>query len=237
MDWMRGAVKSLLPLSEEKSDFKRAMKEWYYSGHPIDLDEPSADCELCGHRGIRYQFPIINRYNDSQLQIGSECINKFDIRAQDAAGRELSEEETSQLVTRGRNWLIQDAKFKRVINTLVELSTKDTEFHGMILSFIDQYRERGAFSPKQLSTSIWRLKKQGIAYHPSDFKMSMKKPKEKNDFFNLEIYQIESMQNCLTSSQKKAWVKNLDEKTGFGEFKNQITPLLPKGWGDGKKAS
>ena len=70
----------------------------------------------------------INRHKENQFQIGSERINKFDIRALDSEGREPSEEETAQLVTRGRNRLIQDAKQKRVINTLVELSTKDTKF-------------------------------------------------------------------------------------------------------------
>lgn len=222
MDWMQGAVKSLLPLSEEKRDFKKAMKEWYYSGHPIDLEEPSADCELCGHKGIRYQFPIINRLNDNQLQIGSECINKFDIRALDSEGRELSEEETAQLVTRGRNRLIQDAKLKRVINTLVELSTKDTEFQEMIESFIDQYREREAFSPKQLSTALWRLKKHGVEYRPSDFKMSIKKRKEKNDFLNMEHFKLQAIQHCLSSSQMETWVKEQDKKTGFDKLRKYL---------------
>ena len=72
--WLQHVKKSIFPRSFEKADIRKALAEWFYTGETYDLESPSADCELCGHQEIRYQFTIKNRQTDNELQIGSECI-------------------------------------------------------------------------------------------------------------------------------------------------------------------
>ena len=89
MSWASRAAANLLPLSRERRDLAQALKEWRYAGNYHDLETPSADCELCDHPNIRYQFEIQNLFTDEALLIGSECINRFGIAATDEEGRTL----------------------------------------------------------------------------------------------------------------------------------------------------
>jgi len=200
-NWLERVKKSIFPLSIEKRDIRKALEEWYYTGDTYDLEYPCEDCELCGHRDIRYQFTIQNRHTSSELLIGSECITRFDIRAVDDYGKILDHKDTKKTVSRDRRKLITDAKQKRMIETLIQLGNKEEEFD--ISSFIDYFRDRGAFTPKQLSMLLWRMKKNEIKYYPSDFKLTIKRKREKRQLLDMPDWKIKQLWLCMTPSQRK----------------------------------
>jgi len=206
MSWATRAAENLLPLSKENDNLKVALKEWLYTGEMHDLEEAEEFCELCNHPNIRYQFLIENSYSLNALWIGSECINKFQILAIDQSGQVLNESQTKEKVAKDRRKLITDAKEKSMINSLIALSVADDEFK--IESFIEYYKKRGSFTPKQLSTLIWRLDKHDIEYKKYHFKTTIKRKKEKEQLENFAEWQINKIWKCLSSSQKEYCKKN-----------------------------
>ena len=183
MGWIDRVQKNVFPLSEEQDDIKKALSEWKYSGDMYDLEYAEEDCELCDHPGIRYQFEIVNTLNGNSLLIGSECINRFNIGVIDEHGNILMGEAAKKKVSRDRSRLINDAKFKSVINTLVTLKLKEQNFD--IDSFIDYYKDRKAFTPKQLFLIIWRLDKYKIPYNKNYFKLTIRRNREKEQLINM----------------------------------------------------
>ncbi len=204
--WLERIKKSLFPLSVEKADIRKVLQEWFYTGETNDLEYPEEDCELCGHQDIRYQFTIRNKHTEHELLIGSECITRFDIPALDDAGDALSSEETKKVVAKDRQKLITDAKQRRMIKTLVELKKRQEDFD--VDSFVGYFRERGAFTPKQLALVIWRLQHHKIPYHPTDFKLTIKRGREKEQLLGLRDFQIAAIMPCLSSAQKKFLADN-----------------------------
>jgi hypothetical protein len=201
MSWASRAAKNLLPLSREKSDLAAALKEWRYEGGFHDLESTDADCELCDHPDIRYQFEIRNLHTDSRLQIGSECINRFGISATGEDGSDLDADGTRKNVSRDRQSLIEEARKKRVITALVALSQADAEFP--ILSFIDYVQDRGAFTPKQLSTLFWRFEKARVPYSPRDFKLTIRRQREKDQLLAMAEWQIAKLMLAMSASQRQ----------------------------------
>ena len=209
MSWGSRAAKNLLPLSQEKQDLKKALKEWVYTGDCYDLGVSVSSCELCEHSGIRYQFEIINRWTSNQLLVGSECINKFEIAGLDESGQLLSTEESKRKVQRDRQALIKEAKKKKVINVLVALSKQEQKFD--INSFISYVQDRGAFTPNQLDVLFWRLAEQKIEYYPPDFKLSIRRNKEKEQLLEMEDWKVKRLWGAMSTSQRQ-WYQDKRQK-------------------------
>lgn len=204
--WLERVKKSTFPLSIEKDDIRKALAEWFYTNETYDLEFPSEDCQLCGHPNIRYQFTIRNRFTKKELLIGSECITRFDIPAVDESGTALSSKETKKVVSQDRRKLITDAKERRMIQTLVELKKKEEDFD--VDSFITYFKERGAFTPKQLALLFWKLDVNDIPRHVIDFKLTIKRKREKEQLLGLKDFQIKTILPCLSPSQKKFLSEN-----------------------------
>jgi hypothetical protein len=201
MTWAQRAARNLLPLSRERFDLAAALKEWRYEGDFHDLETPSADCELCDHPDIRYQFEIRNGFTDSRLLIGSECINRFGIRATDDSGEELDADGTRKKVSRDRRSLVEAARKRREITSLVALVGADPEFK--ILSFIDYLQDRGAFTPKQLSFLLWRFEAKGIAFDIRDFKVTIRRNREKDQLLEMSEWQLQKLLPAMSVTQKQ----------------------------------
>jgi hypothetical protein len=200
MSWASRAAANLFPLSQERSDLTGALREWRYTGTYHDLEVPSADCELCDHPEIRYQFEIGNLHTGSTLLIGSECIHRFGIVATDEDGTALTTSETRKKVLKDRRRLIEEARRRRVVKTLVALAHADKEFN--ILSFVAYLQERGAFTPKQLSILFWRMTKYQIRFEPRDFKLTIRRDREKAQLAALPDWQLRRLLPCLSNSQQ-----------------------------------
>ena len=201
MSWAQHAARNILPLSREKSDLAAALSEWRYEGGFHDLEAPDADCELCDHPDIRYQFEIRNRFTDARLQIGSECINRFGISATGDDGEELDAAGTRKKVSRDRRTLVDEARKKRVITALVALAQADPEFK--ILAFIDYLQDRGAFTPKQLALLLWRFEKLRVRFDVRDFKLTIRRDREKVQLLEMADWQIERLLPAMSPSQRQ----------------------------------
>lgn len=208
MTWAARAAANLLPLSREQANLAIALREWRYTGDFHDLETPAADCELCDHPDIRYQFEIRNLHTGEVLLIGSECINRFGIVATDEEGRALDAAATRKKVARDRRRLVDDARKKRVVSSLVALAHVDTEFD--IASFVNYLQTREAFTPKQVATLFWRLDKHRIKYNPRDYKLTIRRNREKAQLVELPDWQFNRVLPCLSPSQREF----VDKKRG-----------------------
>lgn len=203
--WLQSVKDNLLHLSENKTDVKIALTEWFYTGLTFDLDAPVEDCQLCGHKGIRYQFEILNSKNDNSLLIGSECITRFSIPAVDKDGNILSKKLTKKKVSADRQKLIIKASKKRMIETLILLGQKDQTIE--VDKFIKYFDDRAAFTPKQVALLIWRLKANKINYHAKDFKVTFRRQRERDQIGTLNKAQMQNLLECMTILQKKNLLK------------------------------
>jgi len=204
MSWAHKSAENLLPLSIEKRNLATALREWLYTGDMYDLGSPEETCELCEHPDIRYQFKIINRHNGNEMLVGSECINKFGISATDELGNILNRDESRRRVNRDRRYLVNEARKRRLINTLVALSAREEQFD--INSFISYVVDRDAFTPNQLALLFWRLDHHRIEYSPSDFKLTIRRDREKAQLRQMEGRKIQKLWRAMSSSQRK-WVQ------------------------------
>tara|TARA_R100000656_G_scaffold115429_1_gene87992 strand:+ start:359 stop:994 length:636 start_codon:yes stop_codon:yes gene_type:complete len=203
MNWAFRSADNILPLSKDQKNLLLALKEWVYTGEMYDLEAPNETCQLCDHPNIRYQFNIRNTHNHNELLVGSECINKFEIKAVDESGALLNVIESRRKVNRDKRHLVSEASKKRLINALVELLKKDDEFE--IENFINYVQERGAFTPLQLSTLVWRLNEKGVRHNPLDFTLIMRRNREKDQLRAMPDWKIRKIWDYLSSPQKE-WV-------------------------------
>lgn len=201
--WVQRVRQNLLPLSLEKQDLTLALKEWYYAGTAYDLEVDTEDCELCDHPNIRFQFEIYNQFTEQVLMVGSECITKFDIAAQDDAGRILGKKASKRKVAQDRRKLIDDARKQRMLNVLLKLARVDQEFK--IDSFITYVQDRGAFTPDQLKLLIWRLEKHRIQHQKSDFKLIVRRDREKQQLLAMEDWQLKKIWDYMSDSQRDSY--------------------------------
>jgi hypothetical protein len=202
MDWAKRAAEAILPLSTEKRDLALAFKEWRYTGYVIDLEAPEETCQLCGHPEIRYQFEIANGLTGASLLIGSECIKRFDISAVDEEGNLVDHQQSRAKVDRDRRKLVEDARERRMMQSLIALAQKETTFQ--IESFINYYKEkRGAFTPKQVLLLFDLMRKHHVAYAKSDFKLIIRRARERMQFNDLSGYEVDQLWGCMSATQRK----------------------------------
>jgi hypothetical protein len=88
---------------------------------------------------------------------------------------------------------------------LVALSTKEQDFD--INSFISYVQERGSFTPNQLSFLFWRLDAQAIEYSPSDFKLTIRKNREKDQLLEVADWKVKKLWKAMSTSQRQ-WYEN-----------------------------
>lgn len=200
MSWASRAAKNLLPLSRERHNLARALGEWRYTGEFNDLEELIETCGLCEHPDIRYQFEIENEHTRQTLLIGSECVHRFGIAAVDEHGTRLDALETRKKVDKDRRKLVEEARKRRVVRVLVALAHADEgEFN--IASFISYLQDRGAFTPSQLAFLCWRLKARQIAHQPRDFRMIIRRGREKQQLLDLEDWKLKQLLPYMSESQ------------------------------------
>lgn len=203
MDWAAAAIRNLVPLSCS-SELATALREWaYVLGAYNDLAPETGSCELCTYEPIRYEFLIHNAQTNRQLWVGSECIKRFGLEGRSVEGARLSPAQTAKLVSRDRGRMVSDARRRRLVDALVALAQVDHDFR--IESFIDYVQERGAFTPAQLNTLFWRLDKHGIAHNKRDFRLVMRREREKDQLRTMKDWRVTKLLPAMTPSQR-TWV-------------------------------
>lgn len=100
-----------------------------------------------------------------------------------------------------RRTLVDEARKKRVITALVALAQADPEFK--ILAFIDYLQDRGAFTPKQLALLLWRFEKLRVPFDVRDFKLTIRRDREKVQLLEMADWQIERLLPAMSPSQRQ----------------------------------
>ena len=201
INWIGRSKETLTQYSVNKKNFREMLNEWFYNGESYDLEEPCEACELCGYREIRYQFTIQNRINHNELLVGSECITRFDLSGIGENGEYIAPQQTQKKVQRDRQRLIKEARLKRVLNCLIQLSYKAPELE--MEKTIEKFQDRGVFSPKHVLFIFWKLDGAKITYDPRDFKVSLRRNREKDQIEEFKDWQLHKLRLCLTSAQKR----------------------------------
>jgi len=145
-------------------------------------------------------FEIKNLHTANTLLVGSECINRFNIAATDEEGRTLDADGTRKKLANDRRKLVDDARRRRLVNALVALAHVDGDFN--IHSFIDYLHKRDAFTPNQVTTLLWRFDRHGIDHNPRDFKLTIKRGREKAQLAKMSDWQLQRILPCLSPSQR-----------------------------------
>lgn len=196
---------NLLRLSHETEDFSTALKEWFFTGDIVDHQHPIAECELCEQTGLRYHFRISN--NISDLLVGSDCIQDFDIFIKGDDGQAIATHQKS-------NYLKNKAKEKHVTDALTALLK--TIPHGDILGFkrvyLDQraqemYMSNKAFG-KTLNYLFIRFEEENIPIDKSSFKINIQSDLSKRKLICLDKIRFERILPALTKAQKLYYEQN-----------------------------
>ena len=94
---LRRVAENILPLSAAGT-LSGAFKERHFTGETVDHEMPNETCQLCDKEGLRYHFQIRNDHTGHRLDVGSECILKFQVAVFEQ-GLELSPEEARKALT------------------------------------------------------------------------------------------------------------------------------------------
>lgn len=87
-----------------------------------------------------------------------------------------------------------------MVKALVALAHVDKAFN--IHSFIDYLQKRDAFTPIQVSTLLWRLDRHAIDHNARDFKLTIKRRREKAQLEKQSEWQIQRLLPCLSPIQR-----------------------------------
>lgn len=207
--WLQNSIKNLLPLSEEKENFKEALKEWFFTGEILDHEQPIETCELCEKDEVRYQFEIANNLNN-KLLVGSKCIEKFDITIIDEFGKEVTEHKEL--------YLQKQAKRKHILNVFSKLLLTNSlaKVKGHTKISLDKYcyskyQNEKKLTPKILNYLFQRLDEEGIKYEKRHFTISLKSYEVKDQLIALLPNQYERIKSSLSAQQRKFY--ELNKKT------------------------
>lgn len=184
----------------------RTAENWVYTGHLIDLEYPQETCEWCGKTGLRYQFEIINKKSNETILVGSECIKKFGIDVLNEFGDRLDIKYASKKLNNDKNELIKQNRIARVISSILELQKIDE-----IMNYddmIEYYKEREAYTPSQLQMLYWRFDVNKIEYNKKDYKIILKRNREKNQLLEMAEWKIRKIWDSMSHSQKDWYEEN-----------------------------
>jgi hypothetical protein len=87
-------IKRLLLENSHSEDFEEARTEWVFTGTYLfeeDYGDFSPHCELCHATGLKVNFVIFNDRTNTELRVGSSCIQNF-LRLGGAATQEESQQ-------------------------------------------------------------------------------------------------------------------------------------------------
>jgi hypothetical protein len=190
---------NILPLSISKS-LTDAFKEWYFTERSEDHEEAIENCELCNHEQLRYQFEIQNKNTKECLWVGSSCILKFKVAVFDD-GVLLDEKKSEKKL----NALIRKMQLDSCIKALEALSS--LENNDILKNALDYYNKNKYLTPKFAFVVFWKLNEKKIDYHPSFFKISLKKNSFKKDLEEMPLNRVQMFWSALTSSQREIAIK------------------------------
>lgn len=191
----RRVRENILPLSVAGT-LPEAFREWRFTGETIDHELPEETCRLCDKEGLRYHFEIYNDRTGHRLDVGSECILKFQVAVFDQ-GRELNPEEARKaLADRMRQMRLESC-----LRALERLAA--AEANDILANALAYYRLHKALTPKFANVVFWRLQANSVDHDPSFFKVRLDKASFVADLRAMPLRNVHRIWKALTSSQRK----------------------------------
>ena len=203
------SISNLLEQSNEKELLEKAKIEWQFSGNMEDYGDAIEECQLCEKGGIRYHFEIENKVNKSKMQVGSSCIEKFDIAVYDEDGKEVLKGKDGYLkklqkethVEEKVDELLKNGVIKNITGVYGEsYSTKDLD-----LKITKSYNRDGKFNPKELNYLFKRFDSNNIEYNPTSFKINLSDSSFIEQLENLNQKQFNRIKKSLSTAQLKKY--------------------------------
>lgn len=204
--WVKNSIKNLLPLSEEKNDFKLALQEWFFSGEIIDYGDSRENCQLCEKDELRYHFEIKNKLNNS-LWVGSSCIEKFDITIYDDYGIEVTENKNAYLQNQARIKHVKNV-FSALLKTGSKGQTSGKPNKELDNHCVNKFNLEGKLDARMLNYLFKRFDEEGIFYEKRFFKISLKSEESKEKLLKLSLEQFDRIKKALTIPQRKFYEDN-----------------------------
>lgn len=198
------SAKNLLALSEEKTAFDKAILEWQFEGNITDHEAPTEMCELCEQEGVRYHFEIRNALGNV-LQVGSTCIDKFDIQVLDEAGNEVlgnKKAYLANLVKRRHRVKVMDALFAtKHQGKLADYSKADLDEHCYVCIV-----QENSWDFRVLRYVFKRFEEEGMAFDPKAFSIPSDNSSVRTDLLRLKRIQFERIRGALSKKQRDLWL-------------------------------
>lgn len=192
---LRRVAENILPLSAAGT-LSDAFKEWHFSGETVDHEMPNETCQLCDKEGLRYHFEIRNDHTGHRLDVGSECILKFQVAVFEQ-GLELSPEEARKALT-GR---MRQMRLESCLRALERLAA--AEANDILANALTYYRLHNALTPKFANVVFWRLQANKIDHDPSFFKVRLDRENFVADLRDMKLRNVQRIWKALTSAQRK----------------------------------
>lgn len=186
---------NILPFSLA-GELPEAFGEWYFTENTQDHETPDAECQLCDKEELRYHFQIKNMHTGKELWVGSKCILKFGLSVFEGKTLLGPKEAKKKL-----DQLTKKMQLESCIKALELLAIK--EGGDILRNALDFYKTNKYLTPKYAFVVFWRLNTNLIEYHPSFFKISLKKEKFKKHLKDMKTDRVHIFWKALTSSQKK----------------------------------
>ena len=174
-------------------------QEWSFTGTQTDHEEPSQVCELCGMTGLRYHFQIEHESSGETMEVGSECILRFDI-AYYENGRRIDDKAE---IRRSLGKRVKEMQRRAAIAALDRLA--DLEGNDMLKIAADKMRNEQPLPPKLASTVLWRMSNRRIDHQPSTFKVRLTRDADKAALKQMAVeeWRVRYLWPALTSAQRE----------------------------------
>jgi hypothetical protein len=190
---------NILPLSRIQT-LPAAFKEWHWTGLTEDHGRPTEICQLCEQESLRYHFEICNSETQKVLQVGSQCILKFDVGVYEGAYRLEPKEARAKLAA-----TVKGMQRQACLTALRQLSIDDP--NPIMSTALVSYEADKPLTPKQANVVLWRLREARIEHNPSFFKVRLSKDTDKAALRDMRDFQRANVWKALTSAQRIAAVK------------------------------
>lgn len=188
-------AENILPLSVA-GKLPAALREWHFTGETVDHEIAEETCRLCDKEGLRYHFEIRNHLTGHRLDVGSECILKFQVAVFEE-GRELTPEEARKaLADRMRQMRLESC-----VRALERLAA--AEANDILANALAYYRLHKVLTPKFANVVFWRLQANSIDHDPSFFRVRLDKASYVADLAAMPRRNIHRIWKALTSAQRK----------------------------------
>ncbi len=215
--WSNLSKTNLLSLSQEQTDFQIALKEWKHTaGAVVDHLASNESCQLCEQSNLRYHFEIANQTTRNSLQIGSSCIEKFNIAVYDDEGNKLQGKDVLKQLNKEIN-VKQQEMMLEPLRGLWKRSDDDVQY--IIERCVEKFDLYKGFAPKDLLYLFKQMDGDEIPYPPNIYKVLLRSNVDKKFLFGISETDKNLIWASLSTSQKQRYAKG---KENYDKEKKEV---------------